>query len=193
MSKLSQRFFVNIVSNVVIGVMLTSIFAFTTIAEIRSVSSNNDSAPYFRGNSGVSNVSIMFNVYTGTEYIAPIMEILENNNVSATFFVGGSWANSHSDVLKSIYDNGYEIGNHGYWHKDHKKLSLQRNQEEIYINHQLIKELTNFDMTLFAPPSGSYSGITLDVAANLGYKTIIKFYLSKNFNVVKVSQNINPV
>ncbi|MCK9575933.1 MAG: polysaccharide deacetylase family protein, partial [Clostridia bacterium] len=167
------------------------------------------------------------------------MQWLKKNNVTATFFVGGSWANSNTNTVKSIYEQGFEIGNHGYWHKDHKKLSVDRNQEEIYITHQLIKELTNYSMTLFAPPSGSYSGVTLDVATNLGYTTImwskdtidwrdknqelvynratknpkngdlilmhptahtlsaldsiIKFYLAKNFNIVSVSQNINPV
>ncbi|MFA5758434.1 MAG: polysaccharide deacetylase family protein [Clostridia bacterium] len=239
MPKLSHKFFVNIISNLIISLVLISIFAFTFVADIQSVSGKNDNSPIFRGNTDIANVSLMFNVYTGTEYIEPIMQVLKNNNVTATFFVGGSWANSNTNTVKSIYEQGFEIGNHGYWHKDHKKLSVDRNQEEIYITHQLIKELTNYSMTLFAPPSGSYSGVTLDVATNLGYTTImwskdtidwrdknqelvynratknpkngdlilmhptahtlsaldsiIKFYLAKNFNIVSVSQNINPV
>ncbi|MCK9576005.1 MAG: polysaccharide deacetylase family protein, partial [Clostridia bacterium] len=120
MPKLSHKFFVNIISNLIISLVLISIFAFTFVADIQSVSGKNDNSPIFRGNTDIANVSLMFNVYTGTEYIEPIMQVLKNNNVTATFFVGGSWANSNTNTVKSIYEQGFEIGNHGYWHKDHK-------------------------------------------------------------------------
>ena len=36
-----------------------------------------------------------------------------------------------------------------------------------------VKEYTGENMTLFAPPSGAYNDITVKVATNLGYKTIL--------------------
>ena len=39
--------------------------------------------------------------------------------------------------------------------------------------HFLIKRLTGYDVTLFAPPSGAYSVTTLKVAESLSYKTIM--------------------
>ena len=58
-------------------------------------------------------------------------------------------------------------------HKDSTKISEDRLYDEIYLNHKLIKEMCEVDMTLFAPPSGDYNQTTIDVANKLGYKTIM--------------------
>ena len=69
--------------------------------------------------------------------------------------------------------NGHEIGNHGYFHEDHSKMSYEQNYEEIQSNHNLIKVLYDIEMKLFAPPSGAFNNSTLDAANNLGYSTIM--------------------
>ncbi len=162
------------VTNLILLVLVLGVFFLAFAGNIKSVylSENNINAIYL-GNTKNNNVSLMINVYWGTEYIKPILDVLKEENVKATFFVGGTWANSNSEVLKEIYTNGHEIANHGYYHKDHKYLSQSRNQEEIYITHKLVKSLIDYDMSLFAPPSGSYNEQTLEVANNLGYKTIM--------------------
>ncbi len=70
-------------------------------------------------------------------------------------------------------EEGHEIGSHGYFHKDHSKLDEAGNREEMVATHSLIKRLTGYDVTLFAPPSGAYSVTTLKVAESLSYKTIM--------------------
>ena len=77
------------------------------------------------------------------------------------------------DILKKIYDDGHEIANHGYYHKDHKVIDYARNVQEIDYTHKLVKELLDIDMKLFMPPSGSYGSQTLEAAENLGYTTIM--------------------
>ena len=127
----------------------------------------------YHGNTNSKNVSLMINVYWGTEYLEEIMELLLNNGVNATFFVGGSWASMNTDMLMKISVNGFEIGSHGYSHLDHSKLDYETNYEEIKVTHKLIKTFTGKDMTLFAPPSGAYNNVTLKVAEDLGYKVIM--------------------
>jgi peptidoglycan/xylan/chitin deacetylase (PgdA/CDA1 family) len=65
------------------------------------------------------------------------------------------------------------VGNHGYFHKDHKKLSVSENKNEIESCHKLVKAIVGIDMNLFAPPSGSFSSKTLDIAEEIGYNTIM--------------------
>ena len=142
------------------------------LSPTNSVSSNNEKAIY-SGNTNNNNVSLMINVYWGDEYIEPILDCLNQNNIKATFFVGGVWVSKNNEMLKKIYSLGHEIGNHGYFHKDHTTLSENKNQEEIYQTHLLVKELIGIDMTLFAPPSGAYNNKTLSIANDLGYKTIM--------------------
>jgi len=69
--------------------------------------------------------------------------------------------------------SGHEIGNHGYFHKDHKTISYQNNVEEIENTDKIVAGLSGVKMTLFAPPSGSFSETTLEVADKLGYKVIM--------------------
>ena len=115
----------------------------------------------------------MINVYWGNEYIDPILDIFRDNNIKTTLFIGGSWAAKNTELLEKIFKDGHEIGNHGYNHKDHKSLSETSNKEEIYACNNLIKQLIGVDVSLFSPPSGSYSSITLSVANSLGLKTIM--------------------
>ena len=127
----------------------------------------------YSGNEESNKISLMINVYWGTEYLDGMLEILDKYDVKTTFFVGGTWAVKESDMLEKIYESGHEIGNHGYSHKDQDKLSREQNQKEILMTHNIVQELLGFEMNLFAPPSGAYSKTTVEVANELGYQTIM--------------------
>lgn len=128
---------------------------------------------YYSGNEDSNKISLMINVYWGTEYLDGMLEILDKYDVKTTFFVGGTWAVKESDMLEKIYESGHEIGNHGYSHKDQDKLSREQNQKEILMTHNIVQELLGFEMNLFAPPSGAYSKTTVEVANELSYQTIM--------------------
>lgn len=127
----------------------------------------------YNGNRNNSNVSLMFNVYENTEIVNSIIDTLNAYSVKATFFVGGCWADDNENTLKRIVSEGHELANHGYFHKDHKKLSYEVNRQEIENNGIIVKALCGVEMDLFAPPSGSFSETTLDVCYDLGYKLIM--------------------
>lgn len=128
---------------------------------------------YYSGDENSNKVSLMINVYWGTEYIDEILHILEENGVKTTFFVGGSWVVQNPDVLVKIRDAGHEIGNHGYSHKNHKKLSTDANFDEISRTNDVINAVLRQKTTLFAPPSGEYGKQTVEVANALGMKVIM--------------------
>ncbi len=163
----------SVVSNLVIMVMLLTILSLTVQFESQYVFGFASDEAIYHGNQQENEVSLMVNVYWGNEYLAPMLEILNNYGVKTTFFVGGSWAEKNAELLKTIVEQGHEIGNHGYFHKDHKNLNYDQNQYEISVTHTLVKQLTGINMNLFAPPSGSFNKTTLKVANELGYKTVM--------------------
>lgn len=128
---------------------------------------------YYSGDKQSKNVALMINVYWGTEYLDGMLDTLNQFGAKCTFFVGGSWANTHTDYLEKIVSAGHELANHGYYHKEHEKLDAASNRDEIYRTHEVIKNNCKIDMNLFAPPGGSYNKQTVRVAAELGYKTIM--------------------
>ena len=117
--------------------------------------------------------SFVCNVYWGTEYLEPILDILKENHIHATFFIGGSWAKDNPELLSLIAAQGHEIGSHGYSHKMHSQLSLEQNIEEMEKADQMIREITGCEIRLFMPPSGDFSSVTLQAAKQLGYETVM--------------------
>lgn len=162
-----------ILTNMVILVMLVAVASLATYGINFVTSSTMYNGVYYSGDEKSQKVSLMINVYWGTEYLDDMLQILKDNDVTTTFFVGGTWAVKESDMLQKIYDAGHEIGNHGYYHKDQGKLTAEKNHEEISNTHKLVKSLIGVDMNLFAPPSGSYNKKTVEIAGELGYKTIM--------------------
>ena len=115
----------------------------------------------------------MINVYWGTEYLDKMLTTLNKHDVQTTFFVGGIWAQKENGMLNRIKEDGHEIANHGYFHKDHDKISAERNREEISMAEQVIEKTCGVKTKLFMPPSGAFNQTTLKVAGELGYKTIM--------------------
>ena len=138
-----------------------------------SIVSGESYAPIYSGRTETAQVALMFNVYENTDVVNGILDLLKSHNAKATFFVGGCWADDNNQTLKRILEEGHSLGNHGYFHKNHKKLTEAQNLAEIKNTHDLVLAITGYSMTLFAPPSGAFSVTTLKVAEKLGYRSIM--------------------
>ena len=170
MNKLKIR----IITNSILIILVAIVFTFTIIPNNSVMIYGKDTdAVLYNGNRQSNQVALMFNIYENGQVVEGILDLLKEKDVKATFFIGGIFATRESQVIERIFEEGHEIGNHGYLHKDHKKLSESQNIEEITATHKLIKSITGLEMNLFAPPSGSYSKTTLKVAESLNYKTIM--------------------
>lgn len=171
--KKKEKVFRNVFANLIIGVVLIGLFIITYTGGTLNAFNANEVEAVYHGNTSSKNISLMINVYWGNDYIEPMLKTLKDNNIKTTFFVGGTWAKQYPELLKMIYNNGHEIANHGFYHKDHKNISYQQNKNEILNTHNLIKEILGVEMDLFAPPSGSYSKTTIETAKELGYTSIM--------------------
>ena len=162
-----------IATNVVLGFLILSIGAVCVAPLDKSVSANVERTELYRCAEDGRGVSLLFNVYWGTDEVYQILQTLEKHNDKATFFIGGCWADDNVECLKAIYEKGHEIGNHGYFHKDHKTLSFEKNVSEISSCNQFLRLAIGQTPKLFAPPSGSYGDAMLDACKKLGMKTIL--------------------
>jgi len=164
-----KKFFINVISNIMICFVIALLALTASNTAVAVIS--NDYKPFYNGAS--ANVSLMINVYWGTEYIKPMLDVFEKYNMKATFFIGGTWAEKNMELLAEISEKGHEIGNHGYLHRDHKKLTVEQNREEIVITSRLLTNIIGKDITLFAPPSGSMGNNMTMVCEELNYKIIM--------------------
>lgn len=171
-----ERIFISVISNLVLGFMIALIFIGCFAGEKNKVVQTANSeynGTIYAGDKNSKYVSLMINVYWGTDCLLNMLDTLDKYNVKATFFVGGTWVKENKDVLKTIFEKGHEIASHGFKHKEHGKLDYTQNLSEIQTCHEIVKEVLNIDMELFAPPGGSYNANTTKAAEFLGYKTIM--------------------
>lgn len=169
---MKSKIFVNIVANVVLVAIIAVVALVVFGGGATSAFSKNDYAPIYRG-SGENCVSLMVNVYWGNEYLADMLQVLQNHNVKCTFFVGGSWAAKYPELLKKIVDDGHEIGNHGYNHKQHSKLTYQQNVDEISACNKIVFSYIAATPKLFMPPSGDFGDNTVQSAKDCDMKMIM--------------------
>ena len=150
-----EKLVVHVFSNIIIAVLVLVMALFS----FGMGKGKTAKSTIYAGDKSSNKVSLMINVYWGTEYLKSMLETLKKHNIKTTFFVGGSWAVENPDLLRQMHEAGHEIASHGYNHKEHGKLDY--------------KQLLKIDMELFAPPGGSYNKNTVSAASDLGYKTIM--------------------
>ncbi|MBP2650269.1 MAG: polysaccharide deacetylase [Firmicutes bacterium] len=130
-------------------------------------------SPIYQGNTAKQQVAFACNVFWGEEYFSEMLDILQKENIKVTFFMGGSWAKRHPDIVKNIAEAGHELGNHTYSHPHPNDISKEANKEQIIKNETLIKEITGIKTVLYAPPYGEFNDMVLSAADELGYTTIM--------------------
>lgn len=161
-----------ILSNFIIVTMVLFVFCASFFLPQSVFFASVSKVPIYKGTKD-DKVSLMINVYWGSEYVEPMLDVFDKYEVKTTFFVGGSWVEKNHEIAREIAVRGHEVGNHGYFHKDHKILNRQANKNEILNCHKIVKAVLGVEMNLFAPPSGSFSVDTLDIAEEIGYNTIM--------------------
>lgn len=130
--------------------------------------------------------SIYYSVNTDGKFIAltfddgphkyrtdEILDILEENDVKATFFTVGVMAKEYPDIVKRIISEGHEIGNHTYTHSKMKKLSREKLEYEIEETEKVLYEICEYRPKLFRPPEGWCSDVITSVACDLDYDVIL--------------------
>jgi len=125
-----------------------------------------------QGNPDKPMVSMMINVAWGDEYLLDMLDTLKRNNVRTTFFFDGSWLSKHLDIAKRIQDEGHELANHAYSHKNMSTLSRSAAIQEMQKTQDLLLQL-GVQNNLFAPPSGDFNQETVKQAAELNMRTIL--------------------
>jgi len=86
------------------------------------------------------------------DYTPQILDILKREHCPAAFFVVGSMAEKNIQILRREFDEGYEIGNHTYFHPDISTISLQRVNLELNATRRIIESVTGRSTILFRPP-----------------------------------------
>lgn len=88
-----------------------------------------------------------------------VLDVLKKYNIKATFFVVGTMVEANPEILKRVYDEGHQIGNHTYSH-NYRYIYKNANNfmDDIYKLEELIKSIVGeqFDSKIIRFPGGSF-------------------------------------
>lgn len=97
-----------------------------------------------------------------------ILAVLEQHQVSASFYVPAVTALLYPDEQRRIIDAGHEIGLHGWIHERNSKLKIEDERELMLRSMETLEKITGHRPTGMRSPSGDFSNNTLALIRELG-------------------------
>lgn len=118
-------------------------------------------------------VALTFDISWGEKMPGPILDVLKAKSVDqATFFLSGPWILHHQEIAKRIKTMKFEIGSHGYMHKNFSEQTNAWIREQMSKSEHSFKEVLNLKPTLIRTPNGDFDARVLRVLNELGYTVI---------------------
>ena len=97
-----------------------------------------------------------------TRYTPYLLDLLEQYNIKATFFMLGKNAELYKDIVKRAINEGHEVESHSYSHPNLKRLSIEKITEEIKRTKDILISL-GANPKYFRPPYGIYDDNVLNI------------------------------
>ena len=121
-------------------------------------------------------IALTFDDGPDAAYTGRILDILAEKNAKATFYVIGRNAFQLPDLLRRIYREGHDIGNHTFSHPILTESGSDRISLELNATQRILESEIGTRTTLFRPPTAFSNLMYLDespqlieVATKLGY------------------------
>ncbi|MGE5576156.1 MAG: polysaccharide deacetylase family sporulation protein PdaB [Syntrophothermus sp.] len=154
-------------------VLIAAILIFLYLAnEYVQVMATHRLVPIYEVRTNRQELSLTFDISWGHTSAPPILKVLRDNQIRATFFLSGPWIEVHPEIARQIKADGHEIASHGDRHINYSTLPKHQIIEEIMTAHKSIKQVTGVDASLIRAPNGDYNDLVIEAATDVGYKVI---------------------
>lgn len=112
-------------------------------------------------------VALTFDDGPDPGYTEAILDVLQDRNVPATFFVIGSNMMKYPDIVRRMVGEGHEVGSHTFLHPEEDEMGSVRSQVELNSLQRLLASVTGRTTYLFRTPYGRSEGpLTEDEATH---------------------------
>ena len=128
---------------------------------------------YYVHNTKEKVIYLSFDLGYENGYTTEILDVLEEHDIKATFFVCKAFIDKNPKGLKRMVKEGHVVANHTVNHIPFYDLSESKLKRELKKVEDAYEEVTGKKMVKFVrPPEGGYSETSLSLTKNLGYTTI---------------------
>lgn len=158
-----------------IGIAIVFIAALVILLNRTSLfPGSQDAVPtvFTKGDDSYTKVALTFNISWGDEQVHDILTVLAENDVKATFFLSGEWAERHPQIVEKIVEQNHEIGMLGYRYKSYLDQEIQQVRQDLYLAQDTFNKLGFKDIKLLRAPSGHLNEEVVNLAKRLGFSVI---------------------
>ena len=117
-------------------------------------------------------VCLTFDDGPNPEFTPPLLAMLKEAGVRATFFVVGERVERYPALAVKIVEHGHSIGGHTCHHTLITDMTCDELKADLLKTRNVIKQVTGVDTLLFRPPKGIFSFDKLRVVAGEGYRVV---------------------
>lgn len=119
-------------------------------------------------------MALTFDVSADNENTVSLIQTLKDESVPATFFVSGSFADAHPEIVKAI-GLSFEVGNHGYDVQSYSSLTSAQAASQISKGATAITSALDGGNVapFFRPPYGDTSDVLTKAATDAGDCTVL--------------------
>ena len=145
---------------------------------------------YISGSDANHSIALTFDDGPHPEKTPEILDILQEFDVRATFFVVGENIKSNADIFDRIISEGHEVGNHTFRHKYLLKSRSTRDdmEREIDLCDDEIFNHSEYSSVLFRPPGGIYDATLTSVCSDRGYSMVLWSIDTRDWDGRKASE-----
>ena len=108
-------------------------------------------------------IALTFDDGPNPGYTEAILQVLNDNDVKATFFMIGSNVDAYPDLARQVADSGMQVASHSYIHEPEfylNKLSDDEVREQLTNAQNSIYNATGVTTTIVRPPGGNMTAET---------------------------------
>ena len=128
---------------------------------------------YYVGSPQEKTIYLTFDAGYDNGVLEEIIQVLDEKNIKASFFITGDFINRFSDLVIKLEKSGHLLCNHSYSHKSINKMTKDEIKEDIEKLEKTYYDLTKKEIAkYFRPPKGDFDKESLMNVSNLGYKSI---------------------
>ena len=121
-------------------------------------------------------IALTFDACSTTQpsrYDERITNILLETETPATLFLGGRWMEEEPEQTKQLAAHPqFELANHTFSHPHLSQIPDDSIRRELSRTQEIMGSLTGKQPTLFRPPYGEYNERVVQIASELGLKTV---------------------
>jgi cellulose synthase/poly-beta-1,6-N-acetylglucosamine synthase-like glycosyltransferase/spore germination protein YaaH/peptidoglycan/xylan/chitin deacetylase (PgdA/CDA1 family) len=126
-------------------------------------------------------------------FTAQMLDELKQLNVKATFFLIGENAERYPNLVRRIWAEGHEIGNHSYTHPNIGTVPPRRARFELNATQRVFQSLLKRSTILFRPPYNADAAPNsrqevepIEIATALNYITVLELIDPQDWNPITV-------